>query len=148
MISIILTEDNADDIDFFNEAIREIEIPIEILSCRNGAELMTILAKQALPPLTPNVIFLDLRMPKKNGFECLKEIRETHEWKELPVVIFATSTDAIEIEKTYKLGANCYIPKPTTHLDLKQLIEAALSLKLWETNHQLPKEQFVLSTAK
>jgi CheY-like chemotaxis protein len=144
MISIILTEDNEDDRAFFEEALKEIDIPVELLMLENGDALMANLIETVTISPPPHVIFLDLNMPKKNGFECIKEIKEIPKLKDIPIVIFSTSRNKPDIDKTFDLGANCYIRKPATHKDLKQLISSALSLNLWDDNKQLAKEKFVL----
>lgn len=146
MISIILTEDDADDQDFFQDALKDINIPAELLIVHDGAELITTLVETVTEPPPPHLIFLDLNMPRKNGFECIKEIRENPKLKKIPIVVFTTTDNKTEVEKTFNLGANCFIQKPTSHRDLIQLINSALKLKLWETNSRLSKEKYVLTT--
>jgi CheY-like chemotaxis protein len=148
MISIILTEDNEDDRDFFVSALEDLNLPIELISTNDGVELMTTLMETVTEPPPPHVIFLDLNLPRKNGYECIREIRETTKLKDIPIVVISTTDSTNEVEKTYNQGANCYIKKPISHIDLKLMIEKALSLKLWDTRQQLTKEQFVLSADK
>jgi CheY-like chemotaxis protein len=148
MISIILTEDNEDDRDFFVSALEDLNLPIELISTNDGVELMTTLRETVTEPPPPHVIFLDLNLPRKNGYECIREIRETTKLKDIPIVVISTTDSTNEVEKTYNQGANCYIKKPISHIDLKLMIEKALSLKLWDTRQQLTKEQFVLSADK
>lgn len=145
MITIYLTDDDADDRDFFEEALKELNIETELTITNDGTALMTTLADSAVEPPPPHVIFLDLNMPGKNGFECLKEIRTSPKLKNIPVIIFSTSANAYEIDKSYSMGANCYIRKPNSHKLLKQTIEAALSLDLWTKNTQLAKDNFLLA---
>lgn len=102
---------------------------------------MTIL-DNIVPP--PHVIFLDLNMPKKNGFECLKEIRSTPKFKEIPVVVLTTTSEARSINKVYALGANKYICKPGNVPSLKKLIFNILH-KEREALSSIPsRENFVL----
>ena len=146
MTIIVLADDDPDDRIFFEEALNEVDVATQLTAVGDGAELMKTLAKTVdVPPPPPHVIFLDLNMPFKNGFECLKEIRETPRLKNIPVVIFSTSSNQDSIEATYSLGANCYISKPGSHQLLKKAIETVLSLSLWDKNHQLPKKNFVLA---
>ncbi len=145
MKTIFLADDDADDREFFEEALKEIDIQTTLTTVKDGAELMTVLVDNLLDPPPPHVIFLDLNMPRKNGIECLKEIRETPRLKNIPVVIFSTSAYPNAIETTYSLGANCYICKPNSHQLLKKTIETVLSHNFWERNQQLPKDKFLLA---
>lgn len=145
MKNIFLADDDPDDCDFFAEALKEVSVPTELTVATDGIELMTALEKNVTKPPPPHVIFLDLNMPRKNGFECLKQIRETSKLKNIPVVIFSTTANESAIETTYSLGANCYIQKPNSHQLIKKAIETVLALDLWKHSEQLPKEKFVLS---
>ncbi len=144
MKNIFLVDDDADDRMFFEEALKEISTETELTTANDGIELMTTLEENVTAPPPPHVIFLDLNMPRKNGFECLKEIRETRKLENIPVVIFSTSANENSIEKTYSLGANCYIRKPTSHKLLIKAIETVLAFNFWEQNQQLPRDKFVL----
>ncbi len=144
MKNILLADDDSDDRDFFADALKEVLVDTELTTANDGAELMTVLQTVITPP-PPHVIFLDLNMPRKNGFECLREIRQTPTLKNIPVVIFSTSVSPTAVDATYSLGANCYVCKPNSHKLLKKAIEIVLGLDLWEKNHRLPKEKFVLA---
>jgi len=142
--NIFLAEDDADDRLFFEDALKEMAIPSQLTISNNGLELMSNLETlTAHPP--PDVIFLDLNMPFKNGLECLKEIRETSKLKDIPVVIFSTTKNESTIAKTYSLGANCYCCKPNSHQLLIKTIESVLALDLWKQNQRLPRDKFVLT---
>lgn len=141
---IFLADDDADDRDFFTDALMEVSHQTELTTSKDGIELMSNLDKVAEPP-PPHVIFLDLNMPRKNGYECLKEIRETPKLKNIPVVIFSTTANDNAIDTTYSLGANCYIQKPNSHQHLKKTIETVLALDFWDSNKQVSKEKFFLT---
>jgi len=146
MKSIFLADDDADDRLFFEEALEEVSFATELTIAKDGVELMVALEEIVSDePPPPHVIFLDLNMPRKNGIECLKEIRENPRTKKIPVVIFTTTASENAIETSYALGANCYIRKPSSHKLLKKAIETVMELNLWEQNLLLPKENFVLS---
>jgi CheY-like chemotaxis protein len=99
---IILAEDDAGDRMLFEEALNEVNAKTELVTAEDGVELMSTL-DQTVPP-KPHVIFLDLNMPLKNGFECLKEIRDTPKLKEIPVVVFSTTDNPNTVDATYALG--------------------------------------------
>jgi CheY-like chemotaxis protein len=93
----------------------------------------------------PAIIFLDLNMPRMNGFECLQEIRKSLKLNRIPVVIFSTTSQTQTIDKVYEQGANYYIRKPNTFAMLKEVIERMLEID-WSLNKDQPsKENFVLN---
>jgi CheY-like chemotaxis protein len=75
----------------------------------------------------PELIFLDLNMPRKNGLECLKEIRSSEKFSKIPIAIYSTSASKNDIEETFRNGANVYIKKPSDFNILKQLLAKVLS---------------------
>ena len=129
-LNILYAEDDADDRSFFERALKEISIVTLLRTVTNGEELMDYLAKNY--EQLPDVLFLDLSMPRKTGFECLGEIKEDKKLKHLPVVVFSTSfTRVIDFEQSlmntlFKMGAHHYIRKPGDFEQLKQVIHQAL----------------------
>src|SRR6188768_3853460 len=107
--TIFLAEDDDDDTLFFLEAMREINCRLEIIISRDGVELMENL--NANVPPQPKVLFIDLNNPKKNGVNCLIEIKRTDKLKNIPIVILSTSNNLEHIRMTYYLGANYYMIK-------------------------------------
>ncbi len=143
--NIFLADDDADDCIFFEDALKQVNIPTRLTTSNNGLELMSNLELVATPP-PPDVIFLDLNMPRKNGLQCLKEIRESPRLKDIPVVILSTSASNSSVDETYTQGANYYICKPRSFTLLVKAIETVLQLNMW----QLPrpdKKDYILSIA-
>ena len=134
-INILLADDDADDRLFFEKALKEIPIDTHFTTVNNGDQLMDYLVENA--ENLPDVLFLDLSMPRKTGFECLNEIKENEKLQALPVVMFSTSfTRGIEFEQNLintltRMGAMDYIRKPSGFEQLKQVIHESL-LKLIE----------------
>ena len=143
MKNIFLAEDDADDRIFFEDALKEVAIPTQLTLSNNGLELMSNLEILTQHP-PPHVIFLDLNMPFKDGFQCLQEIRNTPKLKDIPVVIFSTTTNDVAVNKTYDHGANYYICKPASFELLVKAINTVLTLEMWQTP-QPPKEKYVLA---
>ncbi len=133
--TIFLADDDADDCMLFEDALREVSDTTSLVTANDGVELMDILEKTVPPP--PEVIFLDLNMPRKNGVECLIEIRNTQKFKDIPVVIFSTSSLQASIEQVYNEGANIYVKKPGTFPKLKTAIKQILETD-W-SNHKTRK---------
>ena len=141
---ILLAEDDADDRLLFREALNEIDSNTSLSTVSDGEELMKALYKTNQDDI-PLIIFLDLNMPKKNGFECLQEIRKTDKFKDVPVVIFSTSCQQEAINKMYENGASYYICKPNRFLKLKTSIEHILSIGLKHLFLQPAMKDFVIS---
>lgn len=127
--NLILAEDDDDDIEFFIDVIAEISADIKITITKNGIELMTLLE---IEKELPDFIFLDLNMPKKSGFECLKEIRSSEKWKAIKVVILSTTSDQEQIKEVYKMGADLYLQKTTSYSAYKNNLSMALQMD-WDT---------------
>jgi CheY-like chemotaxis protein len=137
---IFLADDDEDDCMLFEDALREVSATTALRTANDGAELMDILENK-IPP-TPDVIFLDLNMPKKNGFECLAAIRNTDKLKNIPVVIFSTSGEEEAINKLYDQGANYYIKKPGSFPKLKMAIQRILAIDWGQHGFKTFKENF------
>ncbi len=133
-LNILLADDDTDDCLFFEKALKETNIESHLTTVRDGEELMDYLSKNS--DHLPDMLFLDLSMPRKTGFECLSEIKENEKLNNLPVIVFTTSfARGIDFERSLintlsKIGAQEYIRKPNDFEQLKQIIHKALSLLL------------------
>jgi len=143
MKNIILADDDTDDCELFQDALKELSIQTQLTISENGVVLMKTLDDTVPPP--PDIIFLDLNMPLKNGYECLTEIRYTPKLKDIMVVIFSTTDNQTAIEKTYSLGANYYVRKPNSFELLKKAIEKILLFTKPQQSEQPPIENFLLT---
>lgn len=137
--TIFLAEDDEDDCLIFLEALQELDYDLEIVVSRDGDQLMMNLDKR-IPPL-PYVLFLDLNMPLKNGFDCLKEIKRIDKLRDMPIVVLSTSVRIKDINLAYRLGANFYMPKPGRFSQLVDGIEKVLQFDL---SSPTPKQKFIL----
>jgi two-component system, chemotaxis family, response regulator Rcp1 len=113
-ICILLVEDNPDDVILTREALKDGKIKNMIFDVGDGAEAMSFLKKKGkyAGAIRPDIIFLDLNLPKKNGRQVLAEIKNDPEISSIPVAILTTSESEEDIIKSYNLHANCYITKP------------------------------------
>jgi chemotaxis family two-component system response regulator Rcp1 len=140
-IEILLVEDNAGDARLAVEALKEGKVLNNLSVARDGVEAMAFLHREgeyAGAP-RPDLILLDLNMPKKDGREVLAEIKTDENLKSIPVVILTTSAAERDIIKSYNLHANCYITKP---VDLNQFIEVIQSIEgFWLTLVKLPQSR-------
>ncbi|GGK27219.1 response regulator [Yeosuana aromativorans] len=142
-IHIILADDDEDDILFFTDAFDELKINTKVNTFKDGEELMDYLNDDQ--SRMPNVLFLDLNMPKKTGIECLKEIKASHKMSEIAIAIYSTSASEEDIEKTFVLGANIYIKKPGDFKKLKKLLSEVVSINWQYHTNGLNKDNFLLS---
>jgi CheY-like chemotaxis protein len=124
--SIFLADDDDDDCLFFKEALGELPVSIQLTTVHDGEQLMNLLSKTAdeLPPL----LFLDLNMPRKNGFQCLTEIKQDERLKRLTVIIFSTSFQQDVADLLYNNGAQYFILKPAAFEDLKKVIHRVIMI--------------------
>ena len=116
---ILLVEDNPADVRLTKEAIQKSEIVSQLDVVKDGVEAINYLKKIKKDSHTdhPDLILLDLNLPKKNGLEVLKEIKEDGELRRIPVVVLTISSNEEDLIKAYNLHANCFINKP---LDIKE----------------------------
>lgn len=139
-LNILLADDDKDDRLFFKLALDEVSIPTLLTSVNDGQELMDHLLKNS--EHLPDVLFLDINMPRKKGSECLIEIKQDAKLKVLPVVIYSTSFSADLAELYHNNGAHYYLQK-RDFPDLAKSIESVLS-KLIENPNQPSKDKFVI----
>lgn len=125
---ILLVEDNAADIRLTEKALQNSQIVSIMHIARDGVEAIDFLKKRGKfsNASSPNLIFLDLNLPKKNGFEVLKEIKQNEDLKRIPVVILTISDSEEDIKKAYNLHTNCYIIKPLEIKDFYKVVNSII----------------------
>lgn len=137
-VEILLVEDNPGDVRLTKEALKEGKVYSNLHWAKDGVEALEFLRKQgkfAGAP-RPNIILLDLNLPKKDGREVLAEIKNDDDLKRIPVVILTTSKAEEDVLRTYNLHANCYVTKP---VDLEKFIVVVKSIDMfWLTVVTLP----------
>ena len=142
-LSVFLADDDADDRFLFEEALLEVTNGVTVTTANDGVQLMSKLNKNNCK--FPYIIFLDLNMPLKNGLECLDEIKSDAQLKNIPVVIFSTSTQNETINEVYKKGASYYICKPDNFQKLKIVLGKIFSLNATALNVKPTRDNFIIS---
>ncbi len=142
-LNILLADDDKDDRFFFNLALDALTIPTQLATVVDGEELMEYLAENVHQ--LPDVLYLDLNMPRKNGFECLSEIKLNIHLHLLPVIMFSTSFEQEVVNLLYQNGAQYFMRKPAEFSQLKKIIQQTVQLITQENNAQPTKEDFVLT---
>jgi two-component system, chemotaxis family, response regulator Rcp1 len=135
-IKILLVEDNEGDIVLTTEALEECKVKNELKVLRNGSDALNFLLAccQEKKYDLPDLILLDLNLPKKNGHEVLQSAKNHPDLKHIPIIILTTSSSDIDVLKAYQEHANCYIVKP---LEVEEFVKVTYQI-----------EQFWLGTAK
>lgn len=141
-INIILADDDEDDRLFFTDAFDELNMNTKVNTYNNGVELMNYLKSEDV--ILPNVLFLDLNMPLKNGIECLNEIKADSKMADIAIAIYSTSASEEDIEETFVLGANIYIKKPSSFKQLKKVLSDVISMNWQYHTNGLNKDNFLM----
>jgi len=139
-LEVLLIEDNPGDVELTQIALDDSKISVNLNVVEDGVEAMAFLYKEAkyakMP--TPDIILLDLNLPKKDGREVLAEIKADNLLRRIPVVVLTTSQAEGDVLKAYNLSANCYITKP---VDFDQFVKIVQSIEnFWFTIVKLPPE--------
>ena len=128
-MKLFLAEDDIDDVEIFSDIILSISPDTEISVSKNGILFMNLLRDATE---LPEFIFLDLNMPLKNGFECLREIKNSDKWKNIKTVILSTTNQPEQIKSVYEMGADLYLAKPTSYSAFKNSLFKCLEMD-WAT---------------
>lgn len=138
---ILMADDDAEDCLLVRDALREAQLPHELRFVRHGLELLDYLrhegeyeSSSSAPP--PDLILLDIKMPCMDGRETLRELKSDKRFRHIPVIALTTSVARDDVELCYDIGANSYIPKPTSFRDLVRIVE--IIAKYWFETVQLP----------
>jgi CheY-like chemotaxis protein len=140
-IQVLLVEDNPGDVRLTKEALKEGKLLNQLTVVGDGVEALSFLRKQGIyaNALQPELILLDLNLPKKDGREVLAEIKADPNLRRIPVVVLTTSSSEEDILKIYDLHANCYITKP---VDLEQFMGVVKSIEdFWVSVVKLPSHE-------
>ena len=139
-IEVLLVEDNPGDVRLTQEALKDGRVMVNLTVAADGVEAMEVLRRIAPsgPQPRPDLILLDLNLPKKSGREVLEEIKADDDLKRIPVIVMTTSKAEQDIHKAYNLNANCYVTKP---VDLDEFLNVLRSIEdFWLTIVTLPRE--------
>lgn len=139
VVHILLIEDNLGDIRLIQEVLKSSEHKHNLNIVTDGEQAIHYLKKEGkfADAVSPNLIFLDLNLPKKDGREVLAEIKSNEKLKTIPVIIFSSSEAEKDIQKSYDLHANCYVVKPFDFNEFSKVIQAIQSF--WLNVVKLPE---------
>jgi CheY-like chemotaxis protein len=137
MNRVVLADDDPDHGFLFQLVLSEVDPSKNLTIVKDGTELMEL-----LDSYVPDLLFLDLNMPCKNGYECLVEIRQRSELQKLPIVVYSSSTHMTDIQKSYVHKADLYMVKPFNALHLRNALESILQMD-WIKNSPSQKFYFI-----
>ena len=141
---ILLADDDHDDRKFFADALEKLNVPHKLSDFPVCEDLLNAITTEN----SPDIIFLDLNMPYLNGLQCLREIRKNKKFDTIPVVIYTTSGNRKDIERTFEEGANIYVIKPNRFNEIVNVLQDILSTDLKKYIHDKSMEGFVLRLPK
>ena len=142
IINVLLVDDDRDDFLIFKRALEHQVFRTHLERVSNGDDLFTLLADEKAT--WPHVIFLDVNMIGKNGYDCLLEMKDSRKLDKIPIVMYSTAYEEFVADVLYEMGANFYIKKPAAFSLIRNVIEKALCF-VTENEHYLPtRKNFVL----
>jgi chemotaxis family two-component system response regulator Rcp1 len=144
-IEVLLVEDSPGDVRLTLEAFRDANSFVHLNVVCDGAEALAFLKREGIHDRAPrpDLILLDLNLPKMDGREVLARIKKDDALKTIPTVILTTSADKVDIEKSYQLRANCYLSKPVELIAFEKLVKSINDF--WLTEAMLPHKPQVFS---
>ena len=139
---VLLAEDDDDDYLIFSLAVNDItSVRVELKRAENGDILMRLLDEKH-----PDLLFLDLLMPCKDGRQCIREIRANIKFDSLPIIVYSSMSDLESIEFCYREGTNLYARKPSSLSDLKSILEKIFAMDWKRMLYYPPMSQFVINS--
>ena len=137
---VMMAEDDDEDYLIFSLAIDELSYAVVLTRAENGEILMKLLEEKH-----PDILFLDLLMPCKDGQQCLKEIRANKKYDAIPIIVYTSLNDLKEIDFCYREGSNLYAIKPSSLSELKAVLERIFSIDWKKLLYFPPRNQFVIN---
>jgi len=134
---VVLADDDRDHGLLFHYVLKKVDPSQSLTIVKDGGELIDLLSQHS-----PDILFLDLNMPGKNGFECLSEIRKQERFKQLTIVVYSSSTHMTDIQKSYLHQADLYMVKPFNSFHLQNALESILTME-WKEKQSDCKYYFM-----
>ena len=138
--NVLMAEDDADDFELFADAINELSIRVFLTRAENGDVLMKILHEKI-----PDMLFLDIIMPCRNGKDCLQEIRENRKFDNLPIIVYSGMKDLDTVEFCFRKGTNMYVYKPHTFAELVDVIQKIFTINWKQVRYYPTRSEYILN---
>lgn len=140
--NLMLADDDEDDCAFFRDVLAELPLSTSLITVNDGVRLMKHLS-DSHPQHLPDILFLDLNMPRKSGFECLSEIKVNDNLNHIPIIIFSTSLDLNIVDLLYEKGAIYYIRKPGDFAKLRKVVYDVIAIAAKTGFTQPSRDHFI-----
>src|SRR4051812_40771607 len=137
---VLIADDDEEDYKFLTSAIMDLELTVILSRAENGGVLMRVLNEKV-----PDILFLDVLLPVKDGTECLKEIRADKRFDSLPIIMYTSVKNFETIEFCYREGSNLFVCKPNTYAELLNILERIFSIDWKKMMYYPPFTQFVVN---
>ena len=141
MTNVLLAEDDHDDVLIFELALEKLPISVELRNAEDGEKLLELLKE-----MIPDILFLDINLPCKDGIACILEIRRNSDYNNLPIIMYTSFKSKKHIEECYKNGANFYIVKGTTINELAEKLQRIFSINWKNYMYYPPITEFLLES--
>jgi CheY-like chemotaxis protein len=139
MLSILLVDDDLDEYDLFTTALKQVTRDYALNHVTECSDLFAVIKR-----VNPDLVFLDINMPGMSGIECLKSIRADKKYQSLPIIIYSTSNNKINIQEAYENNANFYIVKPYSIHGIIKALEKIISID-WQIEKKPSMNNFVIA---
>jgi CheY-like chemotaxis protein len=123
--TFLLVDDDSDDTELFTEAIEAVDASVRFYSASDGREALDKLSAKAID--APDIIFLDINMPEMNGWQLLNRLKRDQDLKDIPVIMYSTSSQITDIRNASTSGALCFFTKPNSFVHLKKILEVVIT---------------------
>jgi len=141
LLHVLFVDDDSDESYLFNEALEQAGLNIKLSRAKDGNDLLSFLKTEPLP----DIVFIDLNMPYKDGLEALIEIRKDPQFEKLPLVIYSTTQNTSHIDSSYKHGASLFVIKPNTFNGMVEIVKKVCTID-WENFSTPKREDFLVTT--
>ncbi len=137
---VLIADDDNDDFELLSDAIRTLDFKIEIKRAENGDILMKLIDEDI-----PDLLFLDLILPCKDGKACLTEIRNDRRFDELPIIVYTSVTDTDSVDFCFRSGSNLYVYKPGSYTEILEAVEKIFTINWKKLRYYPTRSNFVLN---
>ncbi|HEX2684722.1 MAG TPA: response regulator [Ferruginibacter sp.] len=137
---VLLAEDDEDDVLIFRLAVDKLPIAIMLTHAQDGEQLFEL-----LETILPDIIFLDIYMPCKNGRECIQDIRANRKYDSIPVIMYTSSSERNVVDETFRAGANLFVVKPNNIRELTEKLQHILAINWKEYMVFPPRKKFLVA---
>lgn len=141
-LNVLFVDDDTEESYLFNEALEHAHLNINLSRANDGNDLIHYLMNQP----TPDLVFMDINMPYKDGLEALTEIRSNPKFKSLPLIIYSTTKNEQSINACYEKGADMFVIKPDDFDELQQVVKKVLTHD-WKNYRRISRESFVVTVS-